>query len=133
MMSKAAKEYYWAAVAGCLVWMHHVPKRKSLNMAAAYRARLEKIVGKSPASDIIYHEEPFDVACALAHNEVELDGANWDTYMQILDAKDPFEVACGLANAKNVPTTRRATAAKAAKSSALKSKPTSPRKKRKPA
>jgi hypothetical protein len=69
-----ARDAFWGAVVDCLEQFHGKPGPDAQALASALRARIE---WPPPGidGDLIYHAEPFDVACNLA--QVELDP---DTY-----------------------------------------------------
>lgn len=69
MISFQHSEAYWRVVEDCLVEFHRYPVRAAVQAAGALRARMEA----APAGlrgDLVYHAEPFDIACDIAGREV---------------------------------------------------------------
>jgi hypothetical protein len=60
-----AKDAFWSVVVDCLAEFHEMDRPRAQGAATELRARIESApVGFN--ADIIYHEEPFYVACDLA-------------------------------------------------------------------
>lgn len=89
--SKLAMEY-WAAVQDCLVKFHSISRETAAEKIMDLWRRLTNISppenpgadGQDFMEDIIYHEEPWYVACDLAENEIPLDDRNRQAYEKIL-------------------------------------------------
>lgn len=64
-LSLAARNAFWEVVEECLVEFHQLPRQDAMIKALEFRRKVE-----SPPpdidGDIVYHEEPFYVACQLA-------------------------------------------------------------------
>ncbi len=64
-ISQAAKAAYWGTVEDCLVSFHQLTKQSAHGMTNAFRKKIE-----SPppgiSGDVIYHDEPFYIACDIA-------------------------------------------------------------------
>jgi hypothetical protein len=60
-----AKDAYWKVVTDCLIKFHGKSGQDAQNLTCDYRRKVED-PGDEPVGDIIYHEEPFYVACDLA-------------------------------------------------------------------
>lgn len=64
-LSLAARNAFWEVVEKCLVKFHNLTPQVATTKALEFRRELES----PPAGidgDIVYHEEPFYVACRLA-------------------------------------------------------------------
>jgi metal-sulfur cluster biosynthetic enzyme len=71
MIDQQAKDAFWGVVEDCLVEIHHTPRWQAQALVKDLRKKIEQ----PPAGlqgDIIYHDEPFDVACDLAGNSLGL-------------------------------------------------------------
>lgn len=65
------KEAFWRTVEECLVEFHHLPRAEAFRQVQELRVRLERPpLGLS--GDVVYHDEPFDVACRLAGKALDL-------------------------------------------------------------
>jgi hypothetical protein len=64
-MNPELRESFWAAVRECLIHFHRVPPSEAAGKVSSLRQRLAEAPAGS-LSDMIYHAEPFDVACDLA-------------------------------------------------------------------
>src|SRR5207249_1281345 len=65
-----AKEAFWDVVVDCLVEIHMIPQGRAGELAAELRKSIEA----APAGimgDLLYHSEPFDVACDLAQRQLD--------------------------------------------------------------
>jgi len=67
-----ARDAFWGAVVDCLEQFHGRTKVEARALAKDLRARIER---PSPGidGDLIYHAEPFDVACNLNQRQLDLD------------------------------------------------------------
>jgi hypothetical protein len=67
-----ARDAFWGAVVDCLEQFHGKSKPDAQALANDLRARVER---PPPGidGDLIYHAEPFDVACNLAGVELDPD------------------------------------------------------------
>jgi hypothetical protein len=66
-----AKDSFWQVVADCLVEFHSLDPTS----AQAQSDALRQGIAQSPpgiCGDIIYHDEPFDVACDIAGKKLDL-------------------------------------------------------------
>jgi hypothetical protein len=87
---------FWQTVEDCLVAFHHVPREAACGEVRALLARRRfDQTGPESSMDMIYHEEPFYIACNLVESDLKLD-AVWPTYRTIV-AKN------GLSGATPVP------------------------------
>ena len=64
-LSPAARNCYWQAVEACLVKFHRFSPDDSIVKSTEFRRREEGIQSET-FEDLIYHEEPFYVACHIA-------------------------------------------------------------------
>ncbi len=84
---------FWAAVEDCLVQFHRFSRSMAAEKVTDFRRRLENISMPStdegggepdPAlADMIYHAEPWYLACNLAGEDIPLE-PNRNTYQEIL-------------------------------------------------
>lgn len=69
MISLQHTDAFWRVVEDCLIQFHRFPARIAIQATDDLRTRLRS----APAglrSDVVYHAEPFDVACDIAGREV---------------------------------------------------------------
>jgi hypothetical protein len=64
MIDTKAKTAFWEVVEDCLVKFHDTDKSCARTRSQEFREEVES--GAFPSGDKIYHEEPFDLACAIA-------------------------------------------------------------------
>src|SRR5215216_5172674 len=69
-MIAETQESFWAAVRECLVRFHQLPDLTAVRKVAEFRSRLDEAPPGVPL-DMVYHAEPFDVACDLAGNQLD--------------------------------------------------------------
>lgn len=72
MSTDALKTAFWQVVSDCLVEFHDYSSARARMDVLLLRGRMEE----SPAGidpEMIYHSEPFDIACRLAEEEVQLE------------------------------------------------------------
>jgi hypothetical protein len=85
-MDLLARQAYWGVVVDCLVKFHHRSQAVARSEALAFEGKLQ--TGAYPTDDVIFHEEPFDTACAIAgtaEDEVDpLFDASSSEYEKIL-------------------------------------------------
>src|SRR5271165_2793969 len=62
---------FWAAVEDCLVTFHHFPRNQAAETVAGLLQRLPTTIddGKPGLEDMIYHAEPWQIACNLANED----------------------------------------------------------------
>ena len=77
------REAFWTAVELCLVTFHAYSPQKASLLSSNYRGVLEK---RSGSAALVYHDDPFYVACDLAGREVELEGGIAVAYDKILES-----------------------------------------------
>lgn len=71
MIDIQAKNAFWSVVEDCLVEIHKLSRMDAQTRVNDLRCQVDS----PPAglsSDVIYHEEPFDVACDLAGKRLSL-------------------------------------------------------------
>ncbi len=70
-LSPVMKDAFWEVVEDCLTDIHGLSRSEARRRSHVLRAEIE-----SPppglSSDIFYHAEPFDVACDLAGNRLDI-------------------------------------------------------------
>jgi hypothetical protein len=79
-----AKAEFWEVVSDCLRAFH----KRSVEGARRRTSRVRKDIENLTKSQIelFYHSEPFDVACEIARNPLEV-GPYLERYLQIRDVK----------------------------------------------
>ncbi len=78
-----SKDDYWDVVEDCLHNPHRLSRPHAKQLTEGFRGIIEN-PPPDISSDIFYHAEPFDVACDLAGQELELE-RNRDEYDLILE------------------------------------------------
>lgn len=82
-MTAEMQESFWAALRACLVSFHDFSDLDAVRTVAEFRSRLEEAPPGVPL-DMVYHAEPFDIACELAGRP--LDWTDFGSeYMDLLD------------------------------------------------
>jgi hypothetical protein len=71
MMTVQAKDAFWGAVRDCLIDFHGVPPVDADVLCTDLRRKVES-PPTGMSADVIYHDEPFDVACDLANRPLSL-------------------------------------------------------------
>ena len=82
-----AKSRFWKVVEECLVKLHHLKPQEAQSKTRGFRAAIES--DKEKYGDMIYHDEPFYVACDLADlvevpNQEQLLSKTREEYSAIL-------------------------------------------------
>jgi hypothetical protein len=85
MITTKNKAAFWGAVEDCLVEFHNLSRDVAHEKSATFRECIEALPRRT-TEDIIYHEEPFYLACDLAGQRFELDPYR-ERYYQILDCR----------------------------------------------
>lgn len=62
MLTKHDKDSFWSVVKDCLLELLDEPARDAVIAVNEYRAEVE---AADSTYEMLYHEEPFEVACAL--------------------------------------------------------------------
>lgn len=71
MIDLQAREAFWRVVEDCLVEIHKLARVDAQARVGNLRGKVDQPpVGLS--SEVIYHDEPFDVACDLANKQQSL-------------------------------------------------------------
>jgi hypothetical protein len=65
------KETFWRVVEECLIAIHGLTKPEAHRRSLDLRTRIET-APEGMSSDIFYHAEPFDVACDIAGNQLNV-------------------------------------------------------------
>lgn len=81
---------FWLVVRDCLIRFHGISADEAERGIAELREKLadSKVPG---AVEMIYHDEPFYVACDIARQRLDIrDPAWWEEYQEMLDR--PFPV-----------------------------------------
>jgi hypothetical protein len=66
-----AKDMFWKVVEECLITIHGLTKPEAYRRSLDLRTRIEAAPA-GMSSDIFYHAEPFDVACDIAGNQLDV-------------------------------------------------------------
>jgi hypothetical protein len=87
MVQASSASRFWSAVQDCLVEFHQFDRERAAeNVTAAWR-RIPWEQERKPThpsfDDMIYHAEPWSIACNLAGNDFPI-GPNEPQYRQIL-------------------------------------------------
>jgi hypothetical protein len=69
MIPRDEIEGFWAVTRDCLIRFHGLAPADAAERVAALRADLDAI--ELPGDPMIYHDEPFNVACNLARRELD--------------------------------------------------------------
>jgi len=77
MVSAITAAHFWAAVEDCLVQFHHMERGQAATKVTELWRRLpaglEPRCGEPKLDEMIYHAEPWYIACNLAGEEPTLD------------------------------------------------------------
>jgi hypothetical protein len=79
-----AKDEFWAVVEDCLREFHGMKSEGIRRKAAKLRSAIERMTRGELES--FYHSEPFDVACEIADNRLNVEDY-LDRYLHIRDEK----------------------------------------------
>ena len=82
MIDPDAKARFWQIVQECLVTIHGLQEDVAQRKSGALREQLES-PPTGMSSEILYHAEPFDVACDIAKQRRELSDYR-EKYQEIL-------------------------------------------------
>jgi hypothetical protein len=83
MIDAAVKKEYWAIVRDCLVRFHAWRPIDATRKCAEVRGQNEQ-PDEGELGEIIYHDEPFNVACDIQGERLTLDETTRAKYRQIL-------------------------------------------------
>jgi hypothetical protein len=75
MIDIQAKDEFWTVVEECLQEFHHISAADAVQRSRDLRRRLKSPPPGLPvglANELIYHDEPFDVACDLGGRRLDL-------------------------------------------------------------
>jgi hypothetical protein len=89
MIPQIEVDAFWAATVECLVRFHGCTESRARAGVAAFRDRVSRAPVSRP-DEMVYHDEPFNVACSIAGRELDQSGV-MEEYDRILD--DTFERA----------------------------------------
>lgn len=81
--NRQARDSFWEVVEDCLVEIHQLPRVDAHARRNTLRTRLEQ-PPPGISSEIVYHAEPFDVACNIAGKQLDLS-QYWSQYEPILN------------------------------------------------
>ncbi len=72
-IGKKAKDAFWNVVEDCLVEVHGLPRQDAHQRSMDLRTRIESpLPGIGISSEIFYHADPFDVACDIVGNQLDI-------------------------------------------------------------
>lgn len=76
MMTAAVVPHFWAAVEDCLVTFHQLQPCDAAEKVTSLWRRLPTALKDSDSafSDMIYHAEPWQIACNLANRDLPITG-----------------------------------------------------------
>lgn len=83
MIPKIEVDAFWAATVECLVRYHGYTHRDARGGVAGFRERISRAPISHP-DKMVYHDEPFNVACSIAGRELDRFGVI-DEYERLLD------------------------------------------------
>jgi len=86
MMTQKEKDSYWLVVRECLVTFHGEKRLIAHRRVNFYRARIDSAEPQI-ASDVFYHNEPFDIACDIAGRDLLMNEDLFTKYERILEGK----------------------------------------------
>jgi hypothetical protein len=78
---------FWRVVVECLHEFHEVEPDDAERQARAIRKKMMRLPHKS--ARLLYHAEPFDVACDIAKRPLKLTKARLTRYLEIRDRAVP--------------------------------------------
>ncbi len=82
-----AKDHFWTVVLRCLVEFHKIPRPTSQAKVRRFRKKVEGY--PNGAIDLLYHNEPFDVACRIANHPISVKKFI-KRYIEIRDIENPL-------------------------------------------
>lgn len=80
------KDGFWEAVLDCLVEFHHMPRTDAAPRVCESRAMLDWGAASPFVPDIIYHDEPFNIANSIAQRELDIEDYR-EAYFRIRDRR----------------------------------------------
>jgi hypothetical protein len=78
---------FWELVTDCLVTFHGIERTEAEGTVRTFIGELVSLNGL-PDDDIVYHNEPFNLACDLARNDVAVDDDVLARYRALQDSSD---------------------------------------------
>ena len=89
MMNEEMRFLFWDVVSECLMEFHGLNQAEAYENSAKLRGRLRKLSRPDDMlypSDMVYHEEPFYIACSLMERRLKLGDAEYsERYQAILN------------------------------------------------
>lgn len=95
---------FWVAVAECLVRFHRFEPNSATQATQTFWDRLRDTPQPETFRDIVYHDEPWSIACNLAgKKDARLRPSDWPAYESILKQHGLFPVEDdeGMSNRNN--------------------------------
>jgi hypothetical protein len=87
--------YFWRAVHDCLVQFHHLESVQAQRRVRQFRLRLQE-APEDVDTELIFHEEPFALACRLmGQEELFPSGEEAAQYQEILKRRADEAAALG--------------------------------------
>ena len=87
MVQIAAASHFWAAVQDCLVTFHQFEPREAAEKVTSLWRRLPSAANGSDFSEMIYHAEPWQIACNLAGNDLPV-AEHQEAYQAVLQRSE---------------------------------------------
>jgi hypothetical protein len=84
VISDDAKDEFWEVVTDCLRAFHKMTAEATRRKVSRARKGIERLTESQ--IELFYHSEPFDVACEITRNPLEVE-PHLDRYLQIRDVK----------------------------------------------
>ena len=85
MVASRSVRHFWSAVEDCLVTFHRLEPSKAAVAVTSLLHRLPTSLndGDTAFADMIYHAEPWQIACNLAGNDIAI-AAHQSAYQALL-------------------------------------------------
>ena len=93
MMNDELKFLFWVVVSECLIEFHGLQRDEAYKKPSSLRSRLKELgqpkkmnypSDAGDPNDMVYHEEPFYLACSIAGNSLKLEEPEYKEKYQSL-------------------------------------------------
>jgi hypothetical protein len=84
MIDTQAKNSFWSVVEDCLVEFHGFSQCDAHSRSEKLRKELENPQTGIVRGDLVYHDEPFEIARRIAQSDLDLSSQNRGQYEGIL-------------------------------------------------
>jgi hypothetical protein len=88
IIAKEEQDHFWSVVRQCIRRFHAQCSSSTLTKATRLRKKVNGM--RVEQMELFYHAEPFDVACNLARNPLDVKD-HLDEYLEIRDADTRHE------------------------------------------